>query len=93
MYVYKAFEEPPKFSDGAVGKLGLKEYTQNGYLSSDNRGRHTYMHTYIYIYIVIHTYIHVNTYSCRRKYLYIQTCLHKFILTYIHTYIISCMHT
>eukprot|EP01036_Dinobryon_divergens_P029890 gene29888-39058_t len=29
-----AFEEPPKFSDGAVGKLGLKEYMQNGFVLS-----------------------------------------------------------
>jgi len=33
-----AFEEPPKFSDGAVGKVGLREYIDNGFLAYDQRG-------------------------------------------------------
>ena len=40
----KAFEEPPKYSDGAVGKVGLREYIDKGFLAYDRRGTHCVMH-------------------------------------------------
>ena len=84
MYVFEyqqAYEEPPKFSDGAVGKLGLKEYMTKGYLSSENRGTYIHnIHTLIYTYL--RTYIHAYCLFLKK-----QTYIHIFIDTYIHTFI------